>query len=82
MSKKTKFNKDLQILLYINIAVIVLLLSFFNLSQKPKQHVQVLGAETNNSYWEELVKKHPTYRDAWVELRRMDIVEQIDPNFD
>ena len=81
MAKKTSFNKDLQILLYINIAVIILLLSFFNLSQKPKHQVQVLGAETDTSYWEELVKKHPTYRDAWVELGRMDMVEQIDPNF-
>lgn len=81
MAKKRNFNKDLQFLLYINIAVIILLLSIFNLSQKPKRQVQVLGAETNNSYWEELVKKHPTYRDAWVELGRMDKVEEIDPNF-
>lgn len=81
MTKKRNFNKDLQFLLYINIAVIILLLSIFNLSQKPKRQVQVLGAETNNSYWEELVKKHPTYRDAWVELGRMDKVEEIDPNF-
>lgn len=81
MAKKRNFNKDLQFLLYINIAVIILLLSIFNLSQKPKRETQVLGAETNNSYWEEMVKKHPTYRDAWVELGRMDKVEEIDPNF-
>lgn len=81
MAKKINFNKDLQFLLYINIVVIILLLSIFNLSQKPKREIQVLGAETNNLYWEELVKKHPTYRDAWVELGRMDKVEEIDPNF-
>jgi hypothetical protein len=81
MAKKRNFNKDLQFLLYINIAVIILLLSIFNLSQKPKRQIQVLGAETNNSYWEEMVQKHPTYRDAWVELGRMDKVEEIDPNF-
>ncbi len=81
MGKKRNFNKDLQFLLYINIVVIILLLSIFNLSQKPKREIQVLGAETNNLYWEELVKKHPTYRDAWVELGRMDKVEEIDPNF-
>ena len=81
MAKKRNFNKDLQFLLYINIAVIILLLSIFNLSQKPKRETQVLGAETNNSYWEEMVKKHPTYRDAWVELGRMDKVEEIDPNY-
>ncbi len=81
MAKKRNFNKDLQFLLYINIVVIILLLSIFNLSQKPKREIQVLGAETNNLYWEELVKKHPTYRDAWVELGRMDKVEEIDPNF-
>ncbi len=81
MAKKRNFNKDLQFLLYINVVVIVLLLSIFNLSQKPKKQVQVLGAETNYSYWEELVKKHPTYRDGWVELGRMDKVYEIDPNY-
>lgn len=81
MAKKRNFSSDLQILLYINIAVTVLLLSIFNLSQKPKTQIQVLGAETDNSYWEEMVIKHPTYRDAWVELDRFDKVEEIDPNF-
>lgn len=80
MAKKN-FRNDIQLLLYINIAVIVLLLSTFNLSQKPKTQVQVLGAETDNLYWENLVLNHPTYRDAWVELGRMDKVLEIDPNF-
>lgn len=78
---KKNFTKELTFLFYINITVIILLLSFFNLSQKPKTKIQVLGAETDTSYWEELVKKHPTYRDAWMELNRMDKVIEIDPNF-
>lgn len=81
MARKRNFKQDLHLLLYINLAAIVLLLSIFNLSQKPKRHIQVLGAEVGTSYWEELVKKHPTYRDAWVELGRMDKVEEIDPNY-
>ncbi len=74
-------QKDLEILLYINLAVIVLLLSLFNLKDKSKKEIIVLGATTSNTYWEEMVVKHPTYRDAWVELGRMDKVEEIDPNF-
>lgn len=81
MGRKKSFRDELQLLLYINIVFIILLLSIFNLSQKPKTQIQVLGAETDNSYWEEIVIKHPTYRDAWVELNRFDKVEEIDPNF-
>lgn len=57
------------------------MLAAFNLTQKTKNQIQVLGAETDNSYWQNLVIKHPTYRDAWIELGRMDKVEEIDPNF-
>ncbi|MFZ3301462.1 MAG: hypothetical protein WA152_01965 [Microgenomates group bacterium] len=81
MAKKRNFSNDLQLLLYINLTILVLMLAAFNLSQKTKKTIQVLGAETDSSYWQELVIKHPTYRDAWVELGRMDIVEQIDPNY-
>ncbi|MEK7169031.1 MAG: hypothetical protein AAB778_03400 [Patescibacteria group bacterium] len=81
MARKKNFRDELQLLLYINIVYIILLLSIFNLSQKPKAQIQVLGAETDNSYWEEMVIKHPTYRDAWVELNRFDKVEEIDPNY-
>lgn len=89
MMARKKFRNDLQLLLrrelqtclYINIAAIVIMLSIFNLSVKQKSKVTVLGATTDNSYWEELVQKHPTYRDAWVELGRMDMVEEIDPNY-
>lgn len=81
MAKKSNFNKDLQFLLYISLTILVLMLAAFNLSQKTKKQIQVLGAESDNSYWEEMVTKHPTYRDAWVELGRMDMVEKIDPNY-
>ncbi|MEK7100336.1 MAG: hypothetical protein AAB872_00830 [Patescibacteria group bacterium] len=74
-------QKELINLLYITLAVLILLLSTLNLSTKPKQETKVLGTTTDNSYWEEMVVKHPTYRDAWIELGRMDKVKQIDPNF-
>ncbi len=81
MAKKKDFSKDLEYLFFINIIIIVLLLSIFNLQSLKKNEIKVLGATIDNSYWEEMVIKHPTYRDAWVELGRMDIVKQIDPNY-
>lgn len=82
MAKKKDFSEDLHTLLYINLAVIILFLTLFNiLNINNKKSVEVLGATTDNTYWEEIVIKHPTYRDAWVELGRMDKVEEIDPNF-
>lgn len=74
-------KKELNNLLYITLAILILLLSTLNLSTKPKQEIKVLGVTTDNSYWEKMVIKHPTYRDAWIELGRMDKVKQIDPNF-
>jgi hypothetical protein len=74
-------GKELFNLLYITSAILVILLSMFNLQNIDKKQIKVLGAETDNMFWQEFVVKHPTYIDAWVELGRMDIVKQIDPNF-
>lgn len=74
--------KELNNLLYIIFAVLILLLSIFNLQKlKRKEIVTVLGTETNNLFWEDLVAKHPTYIDGWVELGKMDKVSEIDPNY-
>jgi cell division protein FtsL len=81
MTKKRNFSSDLQFLFFVNLTIIVLLLSIFNLSNKTKTETKVLGTTTDNSYWEEMVKKHPTYKEAWVELGRMDKVYEIDPNY-
>lgn len=81
MAKKKNYSNDLSNLLYINLAILVLLLTLFNLQLMEKRPVKVLGATTDNSYWEEMVKKHPTYRDGWIELGRMDKAKEIDPNF-
>lgn len=82
MAKKSyDFRQELINLIYINLAILVILLSIFNLQTKKKDQITVLGANDDLTYWEELVKKHPTYRDGWVELGRIDIVKQIDPNF-
>lgn len=89
MSKKKRqnYSKDLLFLFYINCIVIILLLSFFNLylinnKKQTKQITNtVLGAEKDNSYWEEMVKKHPTYIDAWLEMGQNDKVKEIDPNY-
>lgn len=79
--KKYDFRQELINLIYINLAILVILLSIFNLQTKKKNQVTVLGASNDLAYWEELVKKHPTYRDAWIELGRMDKAEEIDPNY-
>lgn len=81
MAKKKKFDKELQTLFYINLAVLILIISAFNLLNQKKKEVQVLGAETDSSFWQEFVIKHPTYRDGWLELGKMDKVKEIDPNF-
>ncbi|MEK7472444.1 MAG: hypothetical protein AAB625_00215 [Patescibacteria group bacterium] len=74
-------QKELNNLLIINLVIIVLLLSIFNLQSLKKNEIKVLGTTIDNSFWEEMIKNHPTYRDAWVELGRMDMVRQIDPNY-
>ncbi|MEK7536768.1 MAG: hypothetical protein AAB559_03260 [Patescibacteria group bacterium] len=74
-------QKELNNLLIINLVIIVLLLSIFNLQSLKKNEIKVLGTTIDNSFWEEMTKNHPTYRDAWIELGRMDVVKQIDPNY-
>lgn len=83
MNKKSaNYSKELINLLKITLSITVLLLSFFNLQNiNKKQEVKVLGVNTDNLFWEEMTVKHPTYRDAWVELDRKDKVAEIDPNF-
>jgi hypothetical protein len=82
MARKRNFDKDLRTLFYINSIVLILILSILNLLSLKKKEIKVLGAETtDNTFWEEFVAKHPTYRDGWVELGRMDKVKQIDPNY-
>jgi hypothetical protein len=78
---KKKVQNNLEYLLYINIAVVVVLLCLFNIYKPKQQPVQVLGTTKDNSYWEEMVTKHPTYIDAWIELGRIDKVKEIDPNY-
>jgi len=73
--------KELFNLLYITSAILIILLSMFNLQNINKKQIKVLGIETDNSFWEDFVQKNPTYRDGWVELDRMDKVNEIDPNF-
>lgn len=79
--KKVSYSKDLKMLLLINLSVIILLLSIFVLQHKNNREIKVLGVSTNNHYWEEVVTKHPTYIDGWIELERIDVVKQIDPNY-
>lgn len=74
-------RKELFNLLYIISAILIILLSMFNLQNINKKQIKVLGIETDNLFWESFVQKNPTYRDGWIELERMDRVNEIDPNY-
>lgn len=73
--------KELNNLLYITFAVLILILSIANLQNIKRKETVVLGAKTNNLFWEDFVTKHPTYIDGWIELGKMDKVNEIDPNY-
>ena len=90
MAKKKNFDKDLQHLLYITLAVLIILLSIFNLQKTSKEKDTVLGINTETvqtkldnerMFWENFQIKNPTYIDGWIELGRFDKVEGIDPNY-
>lgn len=90
MVKKKNFDKDLQYLLYITLAVLIILLSIFNLQKTSKKEDKVLGLNTesvttklNNErlFWEDFQIKNPTYIDGWIELERPDKIKEIDPNY-
>lgn len=74
-------RKELNNLLYITFAILILLLSISNLQNLKKQEINVLGTKTNNSFWDDFMTKHSTYIDGWIELGRMDKVSEIDPNY-
>lgn len=79
---RVNYSEELTNLLKITLSITILLLSFFNLqSLNKKKEIRVLGTTIDNTFWEEMTIKHPTYRDAWVELNRFDKVREIDPNY-
>lgn len=82
--RKINYKEELNNYFFILFSVFVLLLTFINISNiTAKKEVRVLGAqsEDNSKFWEDLLEKHPTYRDGWVELGRIDKIKQIDPNY-
>lgn len=90
MAKGKKYDKDLQYLLYLTLAILIILLSIFNLQNTSVNKTKVLGSkveiETNekekeNNFWNEFQIKNPTYIDGWIELGRLDKVKEIDPNY-
>lgn len=90
MAKKKNYEKDLRHLLHITIAVLIILLSIFNLQETTIKENKVLGVNTEtletklnkeSIFWEDFQIKNPTYLDGWVELERFDKVEEIDPNY-
>lgn len=75
-------QKELHNFVLISLTILVLLLSIFNLQNiRPNKTIEVLGATDDGLFWQEFITKHPTYRDGWLELDRMDMVKKIDPNW-
>ncbi|KKS96207.1 MAG: hypothetical protein UV71_C0001G0081 [Microgenomates group bacterium GW2011_GWC1_43_13] len=79
-----RVNKVIRQLLVFIAALFVLLLSAANIEsyQSPKK---VLGAESqvnsNDKFWEEFLEKNPDYIPGWIEVGRIDKVNEIDPNY-
>lgn len=78
-----KLDKRKEILIFFYIAgfVFIILLTMINIQNLYKpQSITVLGASTeidhsqlneSKKYWEELVTKHPTYYEGWMELYKI-----------
>lgn len=70
---------------YVTIAIIILLLSLFNLQQKKMVETKVLGIKTqtdeSNIFWSDFLDKHPDYLPALKEIGDTEKVLQIDPNY-
>lgn len=88
MALKKRFTKDLKQLLYINLSVLIIILSAFNLYLfsknsliRSQKNIKVLGSEKDNSFWLKMTEENPTYIDAWIELGNIKKVKEIDPNY-
>ena len=87
MAKPADLNSNLLFLLSCVAVITILLLTSFNFSNylAPKK---VLGTETNTEeilkekgFWEEFLAKNPDYLPGWLEIGRLDKVNEINPNF-
>ncbi len=79
-------NKIIKEVFIYTFLLLVLLITSLNISSylNPKQ-VKVLGTETENKeevFWQDFLSKNPNYIPGWVEVGRMDVVQQIDPNYE
>lgn len=77
-SKKKTNSKEVVHYFFSSIFVIfILFLSFANLEVRQLNN-QILGAkidyseiEKEKAYWEDLVSRHPSYKDGWLELAKI-----------
>ncbi len=90
MSKLSKKLNRISRELFIFVAIFfILVLTFVNLEgymgTKKVLGVSVIEVETsqqnNEKFWNDFLQKNPKYIPGWVELGRMDKVEEIDPNY-
>ena len=78
---KVDKRKEILSFFYIAGVVFIILLTMINIQNLYKpQSITVLGASTEvdhnelnefKKYWEELVTKHPTYYEGWMELYKI-----------
>jgi len=78
---KSEIRKELQDLLYISFAVLVILLSILNLQKTDHKSRHVLGVSTEienfqlikeKYFWEEFLAKNPTYYDGWKRISEIE----------
>lgn len=72
---KDTLNENLLYLLTCTGIITILLLTSLNLNSYLHRKKQVLGIESDPNhelkFWQEIVNKNPTYRDAWLEIAKI-----------
>lgn len=78
MPKNATAQKDGYVHFFVSILVLItLLLTGFNFYSYTHRKTEVLGIKTDplseRSYWESLLIKNPSYRDAWIQIAKIDL---------
>lgn len=80
-----KVNKSAKEVFIYVVFLFILLLTAINISNFLQPQKKVLGItsqeNTDEEFWREFLEKHPNYIPGWIELKRLDKVSEIDPNY-
>lgn len=78
MPKNATIQKDGYLHFFVSILVLItLLLTGYNLYSYSHRKTEVLGIKSDplqeKLYWQELLTKNPSYRDAWIQIAKIDL---------